>query len=265
MTWTSTGLSGRTASTVRAEAVPSAATRAVRDTRTRNVVVTPTGGFCGQLGDEGGLDRGRSMRGGDLRSRSRRSGLRRRLGSAWAAARPSSAAARRRAVGRRLGHRRRRLGHRRRRLDHGRWDDRRRSTRGPTPSAVTVVTAGVRDRSRPLLPLEVVDPLDEPRHQSPADGLLGEVVRVVDGRVRPQGQGTAHVPAPVLEVDGAHRLDVDDEVVRPGDDLVDDTVDEPGDDGRRELRWVVVDGHLEVRRHDEPGRPRTGLATLVRG
>ena len=31
----------------------------------------------------------------------------------------------------------------------------------------------------------------------------------------PQGKGAAHVPAPVLEVDGAHRLVVDDEVVRP--------------------------------------------------
>src|SRR3954467_9677780 len=47
MSCTSTGVSGRTASTVCAEAVPSAATSAVRDTRTRRVVGTPTGGFWG--------------------------------------------------------------------------------------------------------------------------------------------------------------------------------------------------------------------------
>ena len=121
----------------------------------------------------------------------------------------------------------------------------------------------VRHRCSALLALEVVGPLDQPRLQGLAYGRLGEVARVVHGGVRRQGQGAPYVPATLGQVDRAHRLDVDDEVVRSEDDLVHHTVDESFDDGRRDLRRVVVDRHLEVRGHDEPRRPRPRLAALV--
>ena len=77
-------------------------------------------------------------------------------------------------------------------------------------------------------------------------------------------QLVADVAPAVRQVDGTHRVDVDDQVVRAAEDVVDHAVDEAGDDGDRQLRRMVVDGGLEVGRDDEPRCPRARLTPLVR-
>jgi hypothetical protein len=66
--------------------------------------------------------------------------------------------------------------------------------------------------------------------------------------------------------DGRHRVGVDDEVVAPAEQPVDEALGQPHGELAWELRGVVVvveEGDVEVGRDDEPARPRSGLALLV--
>ena len=93
---------------------------------------------------------------------------------------------------------------------------------------------------------------------------LAEVVRVVDRVVLAEREHVADEPAH-LGVDGVHRGDVDDQIVGPVEELVDETLRQLDHQLSRELRRVVAvveELHVEVRGDDVPVRPGTRLALL---